>query len=282
VLPIPIAVFYGKALDATQVHKYLTHSRLGIERLCLGVAYCARYVPGQVEDISRQQPKFRNQDGIFWYARHVSILNTMLIMSLGACLAMSEELACFPSIGSAPETLLRKALEQLTFSAGDTNFVKQLIDSALTLQSKVFICLFVGAGGFFVSAIVLLVVLKRDLKRKNGGIDRKSTIMKTFMIIMLSLSTALALASAVATTEATGALQFASTINADSSVMMDPGLPLQVLQWLAFALSVLFTIGVLATLKSQGGISQVTADIDMDNNVDSFKWSDSSVEDSNY
>jgi hypothetical protein len=195
---------------------------------------------------------------------------------------MSEKLACFPSIGSPPETLLGKALDEFAFSAGNVGLVKQVIESALTLQSKVFICLFVGAGVFFVNAVVLLVVLKRDLKSKNGGNGRRSTVTKVAMITMLSISIALALASAVATTEATGTLQFASTIYADSSVLVDPGLPLQVLQWLAFAFSVLFAIGVLATLKSQGGMAGMAADINMDNNVDSFKWSDPSVEDSHY
>ena len=90
------------------------------------------------------------------------------------------------------------------------------------------------------------MVLKRDVASPTAWQDhpRRSTIIRRMTYGLLCGSTGLVFAAALATTQAAGALEFASAGMRDASVLIKSGTTLQVLQWIVFGFEVLFTLAV--------------------------------------
>jgi hypothetical protein len=78
--------------------------------------------------------------------------------------------------------------------------------------------------------------------------------LKMGMMACLCLSSALSFTSSLSLSETAGALQYSSLlVTGKDQVLVTPGLELQVLQWLSFGFTLLFTGGVPWLLRGSGG-----------------------------
>ena len=135
--------------------------------------------------------------------------------------------------------------------------VHDLVATALELQKQIFISILAGASFLFMVGVVFLFLLKRNNAKPNPDKPRRNAIIRRGTYGLLYLSTALVFATALSTTETAGALQFASRATSSSSILMHAGRTIQVLQWMAFGFSTLFTMtvpilvapGIVQTLK---------------------------------
>ncbi|ORX92741.1 hypothetical protein BCR34DRAFT_669974 [Clohesyomyces aquaticus] len=118
-----------------------------------------------------------------------------------------------------------------------------------------------GRWSFFVG-LILLVLLKRGLKAAKPVAASRLQFYKRSTINTLWLSTALALSSALATTETLGALQYWSTLTS-AKLKLFGGVSLQVLQWLVFSFSALFAFGISTIFKSsEENVSSAGSDVE--------------------
>jgi hypothetical protein len=133
------------------------------------------------------------------------------------------------------------------------------------LQFKVFLCLLVAAGIQFFIAVTLLTLLKRNLRDAKATSLKRRMLYKRGSIGSLWFSAALALAASVSTTEAVGALQSLYSMETlfDFQVKIVAGIPLQVLQWLAFSFSTAFALGISMVFKStDGAVTSAGSDVE--------------------
>lgn len=94
------------------------------------------------------------------------------------------------------------------------------------------------------------MLLKRDAQSQSAWEHpRRSAIIRRATYGLLFGSTALAFAAALATSQAAGALQYAST----AAVLIHEGRTLQVLQWVGFGFQVLFVAAVPVLMRARGG-----------------------------
>lgn len=110
-----------------------------------------------------------------------------------------------------------------------------------------------GSGVLFVVGIAALLLLKRDVRSGSSWEHpRRSTAIRRATYGVLFGSTALVFAAALATSQAAGALEYASKGMNHASVLIKAGTTLQVLQWIAFGFEVLFamTVPFLVRLKA--------------------------------
>jgi hypothetical protein len=135
--------------------------------------------------------------------------------------------------------------------------VKTLLSAALVLQSQIFIPILAGSGLLFLAGLVLLVLLKRNITNPNPDKPRTGELLRLGTMGSLCLSTALSFTASLSTSETAGALQYSALLSAggagDSQVLIKPGMALQVLQWLAFGFTLLFTMSVPWLLRGGRG-----------------------------
>ncbi|KAK3328250.1 Ca2+ regulator and membrane fusion protein Fig1-domain-containing protein [Cercophora scortea] len=156
----------------------------------------------------------------------------------------------FPSAGTNGTSNKAKT------DAASNAVVKDLVSTALDLQKQVFVSILAGAGLLFVVGLVFLFLLKRDIANPQPDKPRRSAIIRRGTFGMLFLSSALVFTAALATTETAGALQYSSSATKDAPILLEAGITLQVLQWMAFGFSLLFTLAVPLLTKS--GITVAT------------------------
>lgn len=119
--------------------------------------------------------------------------------------------------------------------------VTDLISTALDLQSSTFTPVLAAAGVLFVLSLAALFVLKRDVQSPSSWErPRRSALVRRVTYGLLFGSTALVFAAALATSQAAGALEYASKGMSHASVLIKAGTTMQVLQWVAFGFEVLF------------------------------------------
>lgn len=111
--------------------------------------------------------------------------------------------------------------------------------------------LLAGAGVLFLLSIITFIAYQLSVKRKQTakGAPRKGgQWMKSATMVLLLSSWAVCLGAAASVAMATNALSIAaSTISSD--FQFSPGQTLQVLQWLTFAASTLYVVGVIRILR---------------------------------
>lgn len=125
--------------------------------------------------------------------------------------------------------------------------IKSLLAAALVLQSQIFIPILAGSGFLFLAGVILLAVLKRNMHLE---------LLRLGTMASLCLSTALSFTASLSTSETAGALQYSSLLSTaagDAQILIKPGMALQVLQWLAFGFSLLFTMSVPWLLRDRWG-----------------------------
>ncbi|KAG7289140.1 hypothetical protein NEMBOFW57_005503 [Staphylotrichum longicolle] len=119
--------------------------------------------------------------------------------------------------------------------------VTDLISTALDLQSSTFTPVLAAAGVLFVLSLAALFVLKRDVQSPSAWErPRRSALVRRVTYGLLFGSSALVFAAALATSQAAGALEYASKGMSHASVLIKAGTTMQVLQWVAFGFEVLF------------------------------------------
>ncbi|KAF1360421.1 hypothetical protein EJ07DRAFT_154874 [Lizonia empirigonia] len=177
----------------------------------------------------------------------------------GACLGKTADLDCASTSGGPKDDLIARVLEKTANHNTPTNLL--LISSTLALQSKVLNVLVI-ASVLFTLSLASLALLKLSLKSRST-LHHRATLYRSITISSLWLSTALALAAALSTTQTFGVLQYSTTLLNTSELKVMPGVALQVLQWLAFSFSAVFALGVSSMFKSvEVGVKAVGGDVE--------------------
>jgi len=166
-----------------------------------------------------------------------------------------SDFLCQRSSGANADTLAPLLFPDFNFNSGNSSssknataarndaiFLKDLVTAAITLQSQVYAAILAAASFFFLLGLVFLLLHKRDVKNPNADKPRRSAILKRGTFGLLALSTGLIFTAALATTETAGALRHSTESIKNAPVLMKEGVTLQVLQWMAFGFSMLFTI----------------------------------------
>ncbi|GAW14142.1 hypothetical protein ANO14919_035360 [Xylariales sp. No.14919] len=134
-----------------------------------------------------------------------------------------------------------------------------LISLALTIQTKIFPPLLAAAGVFFFLGGVALTMLKRSFKKVVAKKPSSSKQLRVATLLLGGAAILFATASAVATTETTNALGFAtsnSTIGSEN-IRFSAGLALQVLQWFIVGLSLIFQVSIESMFLLPGKVLDV-------------------------
>ncbi|KAK4219770.1 Ca2+ regulator and membrane fusion protein Fig1-domain-containing protein [Rhypophila decipiens] len=178
----------------------------------------------------------------------------------GICGGDGDDFQCRPSSGMTGDTLAPLLFPDINFgnaanstgpnlkanatatSAKDAAFLKDIIDAAIDLQGQVYVTILAAAAFFFLLGVVFLLLHKRDVKNPNPDKPLRSKIFKRGTYGLLALSTGLIFTAALATTEAAGVLKHSTQSINNMPVFMKEGITLQVLQWMSFGFSMLFTL----------------------------------------
>ncbi|SPQ21537.1 2c93d951-955f-4189-a3d4-5a905f984bd7 [Thermothielavioides terrestris] len=132
----------------------------------------------------------------------------------------------------------------------DTTEITDLVSTALDLQSRIFISVLAGAAVLFVLGLAALFFLRRDVRSTAASWEgqplhpRRSAAIRRATYGLLCGSAALAFAAGLATTQAAGALEYATAGMSHATVLIHAGRTVQVLQWIAFGFEVLFVAAV--------------------------------------
>ncbi|KAK4443231.1 Ca2+ regulator and membrane fusion protein Fig1-domain-containing protein [Podospora aff. communis PSN243] len=145
-----------------------------------------------------------------------------------------------------------------TRPAAPPSELQDIVATAIQIQSRIFGSIFAGASFFFFIGIIFLFLYKRDNANPNPDKPRRSAILRRGTYGLLYLSTGLVFATALATTEAGGVLQFSSQAASSSAIFMHAGRTIQVLQWMTFGFAMIFTATVPILVRP--GIVQTVKD----------------------
>ncbi|KAM7204751.1 Ca2+ regulator and membrane fusion protein Fig1 domain containing protein [Naviculisporaceae sp. PSN 640] len=179
----------------------------------------------------------------------------------GICGGDGDDFECRSSSGQTAETLAPLLFPTINFGNNATNsgsknnetagpatsskdaaFLKDLIDAALTLQGQVYVSILAASVFFFLLGLVFLLLHKRDVKNPNPEKPLRSKIFKRGTYGSLALSTGLVFTAGLATTEAAGVMRYSTESINNMPVFMKEGITLQVLMWISFGSSMLFTL----------------------------------------
>lgn len=174
-------------------------------------------------------------------------------------LANNTATHCLTTARSSAEIIFPTLFPNLTTTSPrsvltpSTNDLTSILSGALILQSQIFIPIIAGSGLLFLAALILLHLLKRSINNPNPDKPQRVDTLRLGTLGCLCLSTTLSFTASLSTSEAAGALQYSSLLSAGAGQMViKPGMALQVLQWVAFGFSLLFTMSVPWLLR--GGL----------------------------
>lgn len=157
---------------------------------------------------------------------------------------MTNLFPTFDSVDTAKGTKTNGTKESSSSGGVTAAEVRDLVATALDLQSQIFISILVGAVFVFCAGVVVLVFHKRDAAKADGSKPKRTVLLRRGTYGLLYLSTALVFAAALATTETASALQYASSATRSATILMHASRTLQALQWMAFGFSTLFVLAV--------------------------------------
>lgn len=126
---------------------------------------------------------------------------------------------------------------------------KDIFNRALLLQSHILLWLIIPAAVLFLLGILVFSALKWQQKRATSK-PRTEKILRSLTVVTLWLSTAVAFAATLATSQTTGALAYTSHAESAPTFLISQGKTLQILQWVVCILSVLFSGGITLVLKA--------------------------------
>lgn len=171
---------------------------------------------------------------------------------------------CLSTARSSAETIFPSLFPDLVNSTQQprsvltpsTKDLTSLLSGALILQSQIFIPILAGSGLLFLAGLIILVLLKRDIDNPNPDKPRRGDMLRLGTMGCLCLSTALSFTASLSTSETAGALQYStllSGVGGEGATVIKPGMALQVLQWLAFGFTLLFTMTMPWLLRGGRG-----------------------------
>ncbi|KAI2470365.1 Ca2+ regulator and membrane fusion protein Fig1-domain-containing protein [Annulohypoxylon bovei var. microspora] len=173
----------------------------------------------------------------------------------GMCVtkASSEDLTCLATYTRTPETLNSMFLSNSTDATG-ANTVKALLIQANIIQNKIFYALLAASGGLFLLSVICMLLLKRYIKSNNPNASKQKERFKSGMQFFRQYAFGLAVAAAFSTTQATGALNFATSTmnNSESNILITGGKAVQGLQWTIVALLCLVHLAISAMFYADG------------------------------
>ncbi|RDW66309.1 hypothetical protein BP6252_09944 [Coleophoma cylindrospora] len=169
----------------------------------------------------------------------------------GMCIGETKALICS---GSSSISIINSTSTNSTNSSNSTSTASTdltpttLLDTAQALQGRIILPFLVVAAGWFFFALPWLVLTQR------GKVPaRHAQLFKHTAVRSLWLSVAIALVSAIATAQTAGALQYLTKSPAFSSISIEAGVTLQVLQWFLVIFSALFAYAVMVVLDEDSG-----------------------------
>ncbi len=178
----------------------------------------------------------------------------------GICGDDGTSVRCQSSSGGNPDTVMTGLFPTFVNTNGTkakdskdaftADEVKDLVTTALDLQKQIFISVLAGATFLFFLGVVCLLLYKRFTSKPNPDKPRRTAIVRRLTYGFLYLSVGLVFAAALATTSTADALQYASRATTNAPILMHAGRTLQVLQWMAFGFSMLFTLSVPILVRS--------------------------------
>ncbi|RWA10456.1 hypothetical protein EKO27_g4628 [Xylaria grammica] len=174
----------------------------------------------------------------------------------GICLTERGRLECVSSYERGTNTVAKDLSNKGVSVPGNAG---SLISLALTIQTKIFPPLLAAAGVFFFLGGVALTMLKRSFKKVVAKKPSSSKQLRVATLLLGGAAIVFATASAVATTETTNALGFAtsnSTIGSEN-IRFSAGLALQVLQWFIVGLSLIFQVSIESMFLLPGKVLDV-------------------------
>ncbi|KAI1423119.1 Ca2+ regulator and membrane fusion protein Fig1-domain-containing protein [Xylaria sp. FL1777] len=176
----------------------------------------------------------------------------------GMCIQTSSKLQCLSTIGKDTKTIADDFSHD---GISIPNNISTLISVSLTIQSKIFPCLVAAAGVLFFVGVVALSLLKRSFKKPNPKKPLRPKLFRTATMLVGGTAIALAIASAVATTQTANALDFATSSPeiGNGTIGVSSGIALQVLQWFVVGFSVLFQLSLASMFKVEGNVNAVGA-----------------------
>ncbi|KAF2111179.1 hypothetical protein BDV96DRAFT_603303 [Lophiotrema nucula] len=172
------------------------------------------------------------------------------------CILWSGERICQATAGRSVDDVLQSAITtnpDLTVVWNNSN---ALLSTALTLQSKVLISVIAGAEAMFVIGLIFVVLLKRICRAvptNNAAQNQKRLFLRSVALMAIWSPVAFALAAALSVNQATSALAYITRVQDAPELQVAAGETLVVLQYLAFAITALFAIGISGIFTREGG-----------------------------
>ncbi|KAI0901626.1 Ca2+ regulator and membrane fusion protein Fig1-domain-containing protein [Annulohypoxylon nitens] len=173
----------------------------------------------------------------------------------GMCVTKEENggLTCMATYARSPEALGSMFLANSTNTTQEIA-VKELLTQANIIQNKIFYALLVASGGLFLFSVIFMLLLKRYIKSSNQKASKQKKRFKSGMQLFRQYAFGLAVAAAFSTTQATGALNFATSTmtNSESVILITGGKAVQGIQWTIVALLCLVHLAVSAMFHADG------------------------------
>ena len=161
----------------------------------------------------------------------------------GICADAPHHLACASSVASSPASMVAQ-LSSMGANFPDSAAATALFDTAMVLQTKIFLKFLAGAGVVLVLALILLALIATPCIRLRLWTWGALVPIKAAVFLLARVSTALTLIAAGTTAQAVGGLQIITTQHMHSDMAISAGTLLQVLQWVTVAVSAIYSTGL--------------------------------------
>ncbi|KAL8871043.1 MAG: hypothetical protein Q9174_003046 [Haloplaca sp. 1 TL-2023] len=178
----------------------------------------------------------------------------------GICVGTASELACVASVGSSAEDVVKRIsrnVNEARSSILSSPRAQAVLKIALDTQSKLMPFVILAAGFMFIFGLICVLLLQLETKKAQRKVNsaRKITVLKRLMLCFVWTSTALAISAAFSMTQLAKMVHRnnASSVSVvSSSLVVEAGAGVQVLQWLAASFSFLFSIGMASMFMVTG------------------------------
>ncbi|RAK90803.1 hypothetical protein BO79DRAFT_252986 [Aspergillus costaricaensis CBS 115574] len=152
---------------------------------------------------------------------------------------------CSTTCGISTEDLLQRLSPQDGRSAVTDN----LVEFGLTLASKILLPILAGGGVAFTLGIVLFLFFQ--IRVKNPSVQGGALqLLESTSLAFVGLSCVLCFGAATSITMAVGAMRYCDNKADAPTDEIEAGKPLQIIQWMTFAFSVLIGVGLRDIMKS--------------------------------
>ena len=179
--------------------------------------------------------------------------------NIGMCASQPGEggFKCLPSYSIGENKLKELLLDSnSTMDADYVNKMDMLLSVGRIFQTQIFYPLLAASTGLLFLSVISMLLLKRYMKSMAPNAQPKMKRLRDAMSVSRQYAFGLAVAAAFSTTQAAGALNFATTALQDSvpGVTIDAGVPVQGLQWTIVGLLILFHLSVGSMFRADNNM----------------------------